>query len=154
MGIVSLGYDISAPIAPPDTVHMLSPELVILVETLTLSGDQFARYKKSNKLPKANLSPSCAELLCQVLRARAAQYPTTVETDFIQISHFRTEGSPAQSVSERRKRMAMKVRHGEKKILDNAMSALNAIVWQTPTNQSEKRTDESMDTGSNKRRKI
>ncbi|EMD67847.1 hypothetical protein GGP41_007497 [Bipolaris sorokiniana] len=113
--IVDTGYDIAASI-PFSLEESLSPELVILVETMLLPREEFERLQSKGRLPKAEkMTGKAAKFLYKIVQARIAQYPTTLEQD-LQIS---SETQPVQTMSrkERRVAMARAVRIGEKKLL-------------------------------------
>ncbi|KAJ6282129.1 hypothetical protein J3E71DRAFT_198694 [Bipolaris maydis] len=113
--IVDTGYDIAASV-PFSLEESLSPELVILVETMLLPSEEFERLQSKGRLPKAEkMTGKAAEILYKIVQARIAQYPTTLEQD-LQVS---SETQPAQTMSRKERRIAMAraVRIGEKQLL-------------------------------------
>ncbi|KAF2490492.1 SET domain-containing protein [Lophium mytilinum] len=154
-GVASSGYDISAPSIHTSIASVLSPDLIVLVESLLLPEAEWARRKKNSLMSTETLSPNGAETLLKIVQARAAQYPTTLAEDFSEISNFRNQiGESHQlSVSEKRRAMAKDVRHGEKHILSEAMKALT--VFSPFTKKPEKRNDgAALYTGPNKKRRV
>ncbi|KAF2811482.1 SET domain-containing protein [Mytilinidion resinicola] len=153
-GVVTSGYDISVPSIHTSVASVLSPELIILVESLLLPEAEWARCKK-NIISTETLSPNGAETLLKIVKARAAQYSTTLAEDFSEISNLRNQigESHRLSGSEKRRIMAKEVRHGEKHILDEAMKALT--VFSPFTKRPEKRNDgAALYTGPNKKTRV
>jgi SET domain-containing protein 6 len=151
-GVVDTGYDIST--STPFVIHeSLSPELVVLVETLLLPDGEFERLKRKGKLPKPeNLSTKGADFLQKLVQARISQYPTSLEEDMRTSSEATMTGHG--TLKERRYAMAKSVRVGEKKILHEAEKALAQMGQEAPpTNGSSKRQAEEMDSGAGKRQR-
>ncbi|KAL5121666.1 Ribosomal lysine N-methyltransferase 4 [Pleosporales sp. CAS-2024a] len=125
--IVDTGYDITA--CTPFTIQEgLSPELVILVETLLLPEDEYERLRKKGKLPKPDkITSRGAEFLHRLVQTRAAQYATTLEEDLKSMSSVPAVGDDA-TVKERRFVMAQAVRIGEKQLLRQAEDALADMI--------------------------
>lgn len=124
--IIDTGYDITA--SSPFTIQeSLSPELIILVETLLLPSEEFDRLKRKGKLPKAEkISSKGAELLHKIVQARSAQYTTTLEEDAQSSSGVPPVGEGTSK--ERRYAMAKAVRIGEKQLLREAENALAELM--------------------------
>ncbi|KAH7087597.1 hypothetical protein FB567DRAFT_442801 [Paraphoma chrysanthemicola] len=120
--IVDSGYDITA--SSPFTIQeSLSPELVILIETLLLPQEEFERLRSKGKLPKPEkMTSDGADLLHEIVKARLAQYATTLEDDLKNVNDMASAGSVAPK--EHRSSMAKAVRVGEKQILRQAEEAL------------------------------
>jgi SET domain-containing protein 6 len=120
--IVDSGYDIT--FSSPFTIQeSLSPELVILIETLLLSQEDFERLKSKGKLPKPEkMTSDGANLLHEIIKAKIAQYPTTLDEDVQTFEHVPSTG--AVDLKEQRRAMAKAIRIGEKKILQQAREAL------------------------------
>lgn len=120
--ILEEGYDITN-WTTPDPREGFSDELVALVATLLLDDTEFARLKKKEKLPKTEkLNPEIANVLMEVVKRRAAEYPTTVVEDEgidIGLSHEELLQT-LRNRFLRRKAMAVQVRLGEKKVLQKA----------------------------------
>jgi SET domain-containing protein 6 len=120
--VLDTGYDIAA--STPFTLQeSLSPELVILVESMLLPADEFERLSSKGKLPKPEkITSKGAELLLKIVQTRIAQYATTLEDD------LRTFGEvpPVEAVSPKQRRFAMAkaVRIGEKQLLALTKDAL------------------------------
>jgi SET domain-containing protein 6 len=124
--IIDTGYDITA--SSPFTIQeSLSPELIILVETLLLPSEEFDRLKRKGKLPKPEkISSKGAELLHKIVQARSAQYTTTLEEDAQSSSGVPPVGEGTSK--ERRYAMAKAVRIGEKQLLRQAENALAELM--------------------------
>ena len=151
-GIVDTGYDISTS-TPFDIQESLSPELVVLVETLLLPDAEYERLKRKEKLPKPDkMTPKGAEFLLKVVQARIQQYATSLEEDMASASEATMTGHG--TLKERRIAMANSVRIGEKKILQEAEKALARLTQEVPhTNGTSKRQAEEMDSGAGKRQR-
>lgn len=120
--IADSGYDIIA--SQPYTIQeSLSPELIIVIETLLLSEEEFDRMKCKGKLPKPEkITAKGAEMLEKIIDARLAQYPTTLQIDMQQFN-----GVPSITEDQnkhRRHAMAKAVRVGEKQLLQKTKDAL------------------------------
>jgi SET domain-containing protein 6 len=124
--IIDTGYDITA--SSPFTIQeSLSPELIILVETLLLPSEEFDRLKRKGKLPKPEkISSKGAELLHKIVQARGAQYTTTLEEDAQSSNGVLPVGEGKSK--ERRYAMAKAVRTGEKQLLRQAENALAELM--------------------------
>lgn len=112
--ILEDSFDLEAA-APAD----IPDEVLVIVNTVLLTPDDFQRYKAANKLPKAKLTEASAEVLGAVLEARLREYPTTLEEDQRLLVGESLKG---------RERAAVEVRLGEKQILVAAYKELNRRV--------------------------
>ncbi|KAJ9642960.1 Ribosomal lysine N-methyltransferase 4 [Coniosporium tulheliwenetii] len=125
-GILEEGYDITN-WTTPDAREGFSDELIALVATLLLDDTEFARLKKKQKLPKTEkLTPEIASVLMEVVKKRAAEYPTSIVEDEgtdIGLSHEEFMQTMRNRFL-RRKAMAVQVRLGEKKVLQKAEELL------------------------------
>jgi SET domain-containing protein 6 len=135
--IVDTGYDITTS-SPFTLQESLSPELIIVCETLLLSDEEFERLKAKGKLPKPEkLTPRGAEFLLKAVQVRLSQYATTLEDD---VKTF--DGVPASGEygsKQRRYAMAKAVRIGEKAILRQAGEALAEMVQRNSGVQKRQR---------------
>ncbi|CAN9140832.1 unnamed protein product [Alternaria alternata] len=105
--VIDTGYDIAA--STPFTLQeSLSPELVVLVESMLLPAEESPAKR--------------AELLLQIIQARIAQYATTLEQDLQTFGEVPPAGTT--SPEQRRFAMAKAVRIGEKQLLTNTKDAL------------------------------
>jgi SET domain-containing protein 6 len=122
--VVDTGYDISA--SSPFTIEeSLSPELIILVETLLLPNDEFERLKGKRKLPKPEkITSKGAEMLHKIIQCRIAQYTTTLEDDM----QSAAAPQPGNTTKDRRISVARAVRIGEKQLLGQAAEALGELM--------------------------
>lgn len=94
-------YDIEASMEIPE-------EILVVMHTFLMSDEKFAEYKAKGKVPRPKLTLEVGRVFCTLLELRLQQYETTIEQDEVLLKD--------QSLS-RRKRMAVEVRLGEKKIL-------------------------------------
>lgn len=124
--VLDSGYDIT--VSEPFTLQeSLSPELVILVESLLLSAEEFERLKRKAKLPKSEkITSKGAELLHSIVKTRLSQYATSLEDDVQTLETVSAGGSVASK--ERRIAMAKAIRIGEKKLLRQAEEALTELI--------------------------
>lgn len=124
--IIDTGYDVV--VSTPFTLQeSLSPELIILIETLLLPNDEFERLKRKGKLPKSDrITSKGAELLYELVQTRIAQYPTTLDED-MQAATARPQSGSSESKIHRAS-MARAVRMGEKQILKQTEQALAELV--------------------------
>jgi SET domain-containing protein 6 len=124
--ILDTGYDITTS-SPFTLQESLSPELVILIETLLLPSDEFDRLKRKGKLPKPEkISSKGAEMLLKIIQARIAQYATSLDKD-TSVSSGALQAGDVHS-KESRCAMARAVRIGEKQILQQAEEALVELI--------------------------
>ncbi|CBY00997.1 hypothetical protein IAQ61_011895 [Plenodomus lingam] len=120
--VIDSGYDITAS-SPFTLQESLSPELIILVESMLLPDEEFERLQRKSKLPKPEkISSKGAELLHKIVQARLAQYKTTLEHD-LQLVNDAPTPDPSD-VTRHRQAMARAVRIGEKQILRQFEEAL------------------------------
>jgi SET domain-containing protein 6 len=124
--IVDTGYDITT--SSPFTIQeSLSPELVVLVETLLLPSEEYEKLKKKQKLPKPEkITSKGAEFLHKLVQVRLSQYATTLEDDLKSMNGVPPIGNTGPK--ERRFAMAKAVRIGEKQLLRRAQDALAEIM--------------------------
>ncbi|KAL4976118.1 hypothetical protein BDW66DRAFT_159869 [Aspergillus desertorum] len=145
------GYAIVRP-SPKDTLPDIIPEeLVLLLKTLTLSPEQFADQQRKQKPPKPAFGQEEAKILFDSILMNQKRYSTTIEQDrqlLAQISQL--EASSPLEGSDRRRKMAIQVRLGEKEVFE----AVKAMINDRVTNGStSKRTAES-DGGDSRRTKV
>ncbi|GAA5919833.1 hypothetical protein JCM1841_004005 [Sporobolomyces salmonicolor] len=88
--------------------HSLPPELISAIRTFLLSADDFAKAQKKESPPKPKLDASSAAWARQLVERREAEYETSIEDD---------EALLKSSALSLRRRMAVIVRLGEKRIL-------------------------------------
>jgi SET domain-containing protein 6 len=120
--VIDSGYDIATS-TPFSLQESLSPELVILVESMLLPAEEFERLSSKGRLPKPEkITSKGAEVLQKIVQARIAQYATSLEED------LKTFGEipPVQTASPKQRRFAMAkaVRIGEKQLLVQTRDAL------------------------------
>lgn len=113
------GYDISRD--PED--DLFPPLLRNLMWALDLTAAEVSE-KRASKPRKATLDVNEKDsvrflgILCHILQARMAQYPTSLDDDMLLAQQL--DQSPPQNTSDLRKAMALHVRIGEKHILLDA----------------------------------
>jgi SET domain-containing protein 6 len=142
--IVDTGYDII--VSDPFTLQeSVSPELVVLVETLLLPEEEFERLKKKGKLPKPEkMTSKGAELLHQLVRTRLTQYATSLDDDVRDFSGVPNIGGHGSK--ERRFAMAKAVRIGEKRLLKQVEEALaEKLAREGATTKRAREVDEEGD---------
>lgn len=120
--VIDTGYDIT--VSDPFTLQeSLSPELVVLVETLLLPDEEFERLQKKGKLPKPEkMTSKGADILHKLVQTRLAQYSTSLDDDVRDFSGVPNVGGSGSK--ERRFAMAKAVRIGEKRLLKQVEEAL------------------------------
>lgn len=136
--IIDSGYDITA--SSPFTIQeSMSPELVVLVETLLLPADEFERLKRKQKLPKPEkITSKGAEFLHKLIQIRISQYATTLEEDIKSSNRVPPVGNAGPK--ERRFAMAKAVRIGEKQLLKQAQDALAELMARDGSVSKRQRT--------------
>ncbi|KAI9797516.1 MAG: hypothetical protein M1833_005427 [Piccolia ochrophora] len=110
-GILEDGYDL---IHPTKSSSAFPDELMIFVNTLLLSENDFEDYRTRNNLPKPIRSPEVLGVLCRSIVRRQGAYGTTLEHDQALLEN-ETKG---------RAQLAIAVRLGEKMILREALVEL------------------------------
>ncbi|KAF2768489.1 SET domain-containing protein [Teratosphaeria nubilosa] len=127
-GVVDDAFDISR---VDNEDGQFPDELCMLLNTLTLSKNEFAKLKKKDKLPKPRLEPAAARLLSDICQKRVTNY-------------CKWSGEEAKTLeavnskTARRKRMALQVLKGEKEVLDEAILALSKQFSQTADSSKRK----------------
>jgi SET domain-containing protein 6 len=151
-GLVDTGYDITT----SDDFQVkenVSPELIVVIETLLLAQPEFDRLRAKEKLLKPEkFSLKGAQILHFLVKARTAQYATTLEQDKAE-SVTVPMTSPAHS-KERRYAMARLVRIGEKSILRKAEIALSQLISQLSSSDGDLKRARSPENGTTKRRRM
>ncbi|PGH03910.1 hypothetical protein AJ80_08612 [Polytolypa hystricis UAMH7299] len=150
LGVLDDGYSI--PRIPRSTplVESLPDELLIVLQTLSLSTDQLNHFRSRNKAPKPTLSAEQASFLAEVVRQRCRDYSTDIGEDERFLAALTASGSEtADQPSQRRRKMAIQVRKGEKEILTQLLTSIEEYVA-----QGTKRTAEDAPNGVEKRRKV
>lgn len=148
--LVEAGYDVCA--SEPFTVQeSVSPELVVVVETLLLDNEEYERLKRKGKLPKPEkITANGAEFLQRLVQVRLQQYSTTLEEDLATATPVTGEATS----KERRYAVAKQVRIGEKKILKQTEEALAQLRSDLANvNGSAKRQAEEEDVGSGRKKR-
>ncbi|KAI8940807.1 hypothetical protein NX059_002070 [Plenodomus lindquistii] len=142
--VIDSGYDITAS-SPFTLQESLSPELIILVESMFLSEEEFERLQSKSKLPKPEkMTSKGAELLHKIVQAQLARYTTTLEEDLQQ--PLEAPGDTRSIVTKHRCEMAKAVRIGEKQILKQAEAALAETVARAGiTSKRQREVDEEGD---------
>ncbi|KAI9818524.1 MAG: hypothetical protein M1827_000583 [Pycnora praestabilis] len=107
-GVLEEGYDVSHATAS----SAFPPELLVLAHILLLPPNEFRALSARGSLPKAQITSDILKLLRQVLERRRSAYTTTIEEDKTLLRNIFISS---------RKRMAIKVRLGEKEVLQEAL---------------------------------
>ncbi|KAF2474185.1 SET domain-containing protein RMS1 [Lindgomyces ingoldianus] len=125
-GVVEDGYTISTS-SPFDIQESIAPELIIMIEALLLPDHEFDRIADREKLPKPDkISIKGAQLLIEIITTHMKDYTTTLEEDIAEKTVVPLTSSDVSR--ERRYMMAKLVRIGEKKILRDAVEALDRLI--------------------------
>ncbi|KAL6231555.1 hypothetical protein BDW75DRAFT_233511 [Aspergillus navahoensis] len=126
LGLLDDGYTIVRP-SPNGTLPDIIPEeLVVLLKTLTLSPEQFTHQQQKQKAPKPAFGQEEAKIIFDSILMSQKRYSTTIEQDqqlLAQINQFETS-SPLEGFDRRRK-MAIQVRLGEKEIFEAVKAKIN-----------------------------
>ena len=101
-GVLDDSFDLEA-----EAQGQVPDEVVVVVNTLLASDEEFRAWKAKGKLPKPRISEDAAEVLARVVQQRLGEYPTSIEED---------ERLLETGVAGREKD-AIEVRLGEKRIL-------------------------------------
>ncbi|KAF2203433.1 SET domain-containing protein [Delitschia confertaspora ATCC 74209] len=151
-GLIDTGYDITAS-DNFDVFEDISPELLVLIETLLLPQPEFERLKAKGKLPKpSNLSMKGAQLLHFLVKARTAQFATSLQQD--QSEPISLPASGPSVVKARRYAMAKLVRIGEKAILRQADIALANLINKLSSSSNDLKRERSPQEESSKKRRM
>ncbi|GAA6053605.1 hypothetical protein JCM3770_001549 [Rhodotorula araucariae] len=100
-----------------ETNHKLPDELVCAIKTFLLDSADYAKAQKKESPPKPKLDAISADWARKIIDQRLSEYPTSVETD---------EALLQNPALPPRKRMAVIVRLGEKRILRSARARIDA----------------------------
>ncbi|KAI9796233.1 MAG: hypothetical protein M1835_004495 [Candelina submexicana] len=133
------GYDISRAIVSSSVFPL---DLVALVRTLLLSPAVFSKTRAKKQSAQACITLEVAEVLQSLVLKRQADYSTSVDEDKSMLQ---------DPFIERRKKLAVQVRIGEKEILRQALAELRAFIAdarRTKSSIAHKRdADEHVDEG-------
>jgi SET domain-containing protein 6 len=123
------GYVIPRP-SPEDSItDILADELLVLLKTLTLSPEQLKHQKSKSKSPKPSFGHAEAAILLKTIQLVGSQYPTTVTQDEEILSRLiLSEASQPLNQFDRRQKMAIQVRLGEKYILQTLANILDEFI--------------------------
>ena len=123
-GITDDGYDISRTSAEDGP---FPEELLVLLNGLILPTADFAKMKRKDKLPKAELSKGAADLLHQVIIQRGSEYDDSNEPNATALNE--ANGAHALlNTTKYRRQMAEQVIDGEKLVLQQAIAHLQSIL--------------------------
>jgi SET domain-containing protein 6 len=120
--ILEDGYCVLCPSAEDTLLDILPDELLALLKTLTLDSEELQRLLSKSKPPKPILAVREARILLHAAKSKLAQYATTIEQDKAMLQQFAS--SSVLQTSERRRKMAVDVRLGEKEILRRLLMML------------------------------
>lgn len=108
---------------------ILPAELVVLLTTLSLTPEEFEQRRSKNKPPKPSMESNQASLLFKILQNKQAQYGSSLAEDMQLLTSILPPNAPASlDGSERRKKMALQVRIGEKEVLQAVLAMLEPLV--------------------------
>ena len=111
-GVLDDAFDIATDMEVPR-------EALATVNAFLLSDQDFAKMKDKGKVPKPEKPEETVAALVAVLEKRLAEYESSVEDDRALLESAEVSGR-----KRRRKKMAVEVRLGEKKILRGALEKL------------------------------
>ena len=114
-GVLENGYDI---VHPSELRSAFTPELLSVLNTLLLSEIEFRNLRNKGTLPKPKITLEAAGVLASVLKARRAEYATSIDKD---------KAILADDNLPYRTRMAVEVRLGEKMVFQMAQEELSKI---------------------------
>ncbi|KAL4999062.1 hypothetical protein BDV10DRAFT_184715 [Aspergillus recurvatus] len=120
------GYAIVKPSHNDTLPDIIPEELVVVLKTLTLSPEQFAHQQQKRKPPKLAFGQEEAKILFDSILMSQKRYSTTIEQDqqlLAQINQF--EASSPLEGYDRRRKMAIQVRLGEKEIFEAVKAKIN-----------------------------
>ncbi|GFF26551.1 ribosomal N-lysine methyltransferase 4 [Aspergillus udagawae] len=124
------GYVVPRP-SPENSLltDILPDELLLLLKTLTLSPEQLEHQKSKSKPPKPSFGHAEAAILLKTIQLLGSQYPTTIAQDEEVLSRLiQSEASQPLNQSDRRQKMAIQVRLGEKYILQTLADILDEVI--------------------------
>ncbi|KAJ5109812.1 hypothetical protein N7532_002457 [Penicillium argentinense] len=120
------GYVIPRPLNDASLEDILPAELVILLTTLCQTPEGFEQRRSRNKPPKPSMDEDQPALLYKALQTKLAQYATSLSHDVQLLAGLPPPQSPVfLEGSNRRQKMALQVRIGEKEIIQAVMAMLN-----------------------------
>ncbi|GFF78169.1 ribosomal lysine N-methyltransferase 4 [Aspergillus lentulus] len=123
------GYVIPRPSPEDSLTDILPDELLLLLKTLTLSPEQLEHQKSKSRPPKPSLGHAEASILLKTIQLMGSQYPTTVAQDEEILSRLiQSEASQPLDQFDRRQKMAIQVRLGEKHILQTLANMLEEFI--------------------------
>lgn len=121
-GILDDAFDIGTDLEIPE-------EVLVFVGSFLLTKEEFAELKGKGKVPKARKSKEVGKMLEEVLEKRMGDYGSSIEDDEKILKNESVQG---------RKRIAVEVRLGEKKILEGALAKVREWIRQA---ESAKRNE-------------
>ncbi|KAL2855468.1 hypothetical protein BJY01DRAFT_2453 [Aspergillus pseudoustus] len=124
------GYVIPRPSLNDSLPDIIPEELVLLCKTLTLSPQQFSERQQKQKSPKPSFDATEARLLYNAIQLNQGRYSTSIAQDQELLTHLNLAETTSGALEEpsRRQKMAVQVRIGEKEILQDLSSRLNALL--------------------------
>lgn len=140
------GYVIPRPSPEDSLTDFLPDELLVLVKTLTLSSEQLEHQKSKSKAPKPSFGHAEAAILLKAVQLVGSQYPTTVAQDEEILSGLvQSEAFQPLNQTDRRQKMAIQVRLGEKYILQTLANMLEKFI----TNSAQSNGGSGLKRGAN-----
>lgn len=151
-GLLEDGYSFPRISADTPISQAIPKEFITVFRALRLSPVELATFRSNNKLPKGPLTTAEARLLCDLFRQRLEDYPTSLENDAQLLAG--ANGQQITDVSQRRRLMAVQVRHGEKETLAQYIAALDTYIAQCPPDRDNKRPNDSSAMAKNAKRRM
>lgn len=116
--------------SPEDPLPDVFPdELLLLLKTLALSPEQLEQQKSKNKPPKLAVGRPEMSILQKAVQLKCSHYATNIEQDQRLLAQLNTiDATVPLEGSQRRLKMAILVRIGEKEILQDLSTQLDRLL--------------------------
>ena len=109
------------------------------MKTLFLGPEDLQKCQSKKRPPKPSLTTPEARILLKAVTSKLSQYGTTIEQDKSTLQEL-SSSAATLSITQRRRKMAIEVRVGEKEILQQVSSMLQDLL--TAEEENGKRTAE------------
>ena len=138
---VEEGYAINRPPITAELHEAIPVDLQLLLSALAVDTESAKSAQNVFKLGKRSFSFASADLLAAIIRKRLAEYKTTVsEDDDLLLRLDKASGAELPTgVNPIRYQMAVKVRKGEKEILEQILQLAQQLITNN-TNGKRKRS--------------
>lgn len=114
------------PSAEDKLLEILPDELLALLRTLSMDSTELQRLQSKGKAPKPVLTAPEARILLDAIHSRQSLYATTIDQDKAILQQYTF--SPVLPTHDRRCKMAIEVRLGEKEILQRLAEMLQKFL--------------------------